>query len=528
MTPDAILLRRYAEEQSEEAFAEFVQRHLPLVYAAAVRRLAGDAHRAKDIAQVVFCAAARDARKLARHAMLTGWLYTATRNAVVDTQRAESRRRTREEEAHALQVGSIDSAAGFEWTRLRPVLDAALDELAADDREAVLLRFFQSRTFAEIGAAVGASEEAARKRVDRALDKLRDRLDRRGISSTSAALAVALAGQAAAAVPAGLAASVTSTAVAAGGAAVGAATFLGLTKLQAGLAAAVVTAGAVGLVRQQQTLADTREELGRQQQRVAALTAQNAALTATRATADAEAGRLRAEQTALKQSLAEATARAAGAPPAVLRPKDAAARAPAPPPPSTTDRSTQAPSPARTTAPQAQRDKLRRRYDPFLRQHGISPAQADRFVELKIAIYEAQDDLQESMRRFGAQGGTKEIEAIRNKLVGPMWEEIRSILGPEAYKAYGDYERTSAFRFGMVESLEPRFASANVPLTPAQADGLAGLLAGAILSQRSRPTDLSTTMTVDWDVVLPKAGDLLAPAQLAVLREFAARTAAGR
>lgn len=44
MTDDAELIRRYAEQRSEEAFAELVRRHLGLVYSAALRRLGGDAH----------------------------------------------------------------------------------------------------------------------------------------------------------------------------------------------------------------------------------------------------------------------------------------------------------------------------------------------------------------------------------------------------------------------------------------------------------------------------------------------------
>ena len=69
MMEDAELLRRYAAEKSEEAFAELVRRHLDLVYSTALRQLAGDTHLAQDVAQGVFTALARKA------ATLTGWLY---------------------------------------------------------------------------------------------------------------------------------------------------------------------------------------------------------------------------------------------------------------------------------------------------------------------------------------------------------------------------------------------------------------------------------------------------------------------
>ena len=39
MLEDKELLRRYVEEKSEEAFAEFVQRHIATVYSVVLRRV---------------------------------------------------------------------------------------------------------------------------------------------------------------------------------------------------------------------------------------------------------------------------------------------------------------------------------------------------------------------------------------------------------------------------------------------------------------------------------------------------------
>jgi hypothetical protein len=64
MSHDAELLRRYAEEHSEAAFAEFVQRHAGLVYSSALRRLGGDAHATSDVVQKVFVSVARNVRWL--------------------------------------------------------------------------------------------------------------------------------------------------------------------------------------------------------------------------------------------------------------------------------------------------------------------------------------------------------------------------------------------------------------------------------------------------------------------------------
>lgn len=50
---DTELLRRYAEDHYEAAFAELVSRHVGLVYAAALRQVGGATHRAQDVAQRV-------------------------------------------------------------------------------------------------------------------------------------------------------------------------------------------------------------------------------------------------------------------------------------------------------------------------------------------------------------------------------------------------------------------------------------------------------------------------------------------
>src|SRR5436190_12947815 len=98
-----------------------------------------------------------------------------------------------------------DSQSLAGWEEIRAVLDEALHELGETDRDALLLRFFEQRDMADVGAGLGASAEAARKRVDRALDRLRAMLARRGITTTAGALGVALSAHAIEPIPAGLA-----------------------------------------------------------------------------------------------------------------------------------------------------------------------------------------------------------------------------------------------------------------------------------------------------------------------------------
>src|SRR5689334_8945540 len=127
MIHDAELLRRYAEDHSEGAFTELVQRHINVVYGAALRRSGGDSHRASDVAQLVFTELARKASSLKTRTVLTGWLYTTTRNKAIDTVRSEQRRQNREQQAQIMHETSSSGAADVDWSRLKPVLDDVLD-----------------------------------------------------------------------------------------------------------------------------------------------------------------------------------------------------------------------------------------------------------------------------------------------------------------------------------------------------------------------------------------------------------------
>lgn len=248
MNDDQELLRQFARGRAGDAFAEIVRRRLALVYSAALRQVNGDAHLAQDVTQSVFISLARKANALAGHRTLVGWLYTSTHHAAANVVRAERRRRKREEEAQVMQELTNENTHDAAWMQIRPVLDQAMQSLSRDDREAVLLRFFEGWSFAELGALFKVTENGARMRVERALERLRVQLSRRGIQSVSAALGAALASSQAVAIPpAALASAVTTAAIASTTGAVAGSGILGfiyMTKIQTTIIAAVVLAGA--------------------------------------------------------------------------------------------------------------------------------------------------------------------------------------------------------------------------------------------------------------------------------------------
>ena len=242
MIEDAELLRRYVAQKSDAAFAELVHRRVDLVYSIALRQVGGDVHLAQDVTQKVFTALAHKAPTLLDRQVLSGWLYRSAQYAASDLVRSERRRRVRELESSRMNDLTASADPASDWDRLRPLLDEALAELDDPARDAIALRFFESRPFADIGRALQLTEEAARKRVDRALDQLSGILSRRGVTSTVAAVGAALAQQAAVAAPAGLSATVAGAALA-GATATGVGLFAIINSAAVAVGASVVAGG---------------------------------------------------------------------------------------------------------------------------------------------------------------------------------------------------------------------------------------------------------------------------------------------
>jgi len=210
---DSELLRQYAREKSDAAFAALVARHVNMVYSAALRKT-GNPAAAQEITQAVFVILAQKANRLLPHPALSGWLYQTTRLTAANFLRTEIRRTRREQEAY-MQSLSRQTEPEL-WTQITPLLEDAMGDLGEKDRNALALRFFEGKTFQEIGAAFRVSENAARKRTDYALEKLRAYFFKRGVTSTTGSIAAAISANSVHAAPAMLAKTAAAVALAKG------------------------------------------------------------------------------------------------------------------------------------------------------------------------------------------------------------------------------------------------------------------------------------------------------------------------
>jgi RNA polymerase sigma factor (sigma-70 family) len=183
---DRELLEQYVQHASQQAFTRLVQRHADWVYSLALRRVS-DPATAEDVAQAVFLLLATKAAKVpSSRGNIHGWLFNVARYASASALRTEMRRRRHERKAAEMKPESYLDSVGIEdsqglWSQLAPRLDELVACLRRVDRDALLLRFFQRKSLAEVGAALGISEEAARKRVAKAVERLRGRLVGGGI-----------------------------------------------------------------------------------------------------------------------------------------------------------------------------------------------------------------------------------------------------------------------------------------------------------------------------------------------------------
>jgi RNA polymerase sigma factor (sigma-70 family) len=508
---DADLLRRFVEDHHEDAFSELVRRRIDLVYAAALRQLGGDAHRAQDITQQVFIDLARKARALTSHPSLLAWLYTSTHYAALKSIRTENRRQRREVEAHAMENLTASSANTTQWEQLRPVLDHAMHELTDRERQIVLLRFFDQQSFAAIGAAIGLTENAAQKCAERALNRLHARLAKRGVTSTASALGVALANQAVAvSAPAGLAASVT-TAALSGAAAIGfgssAATLLFMSTSKTALSLAAAGVLTVGFAVYQSREADA---------------------------ARAEQASLQREQTTLRERRAalERELRAAEQPrPAAVASSPAVAI--------TTD---DALSPRSGTTSSAQPERALQQFlgnhreltrlrqeadrlffkadnEAYLRSIGVTPEQID---QLANWVAEKTD----TQLRMAANGQTYTPSQDSGA-------QLRALIGDAAAERWRQNEKSGMkFATQMVNHLATGQFYTDEPFTLDQADQLAAIMVtyhepgarpfnnGRLMTWRDEFTGLGV---IGWDNVLRDAERILSARQMDSLRAFAAR-----
>jgi RNA polymerase sigma-70 factor (ECF subfamily) len=167
----------------QSAFSALYDRLSRPLYSLALRML-GDAGDAQDALQDVFLQIwSRAATYNPEQSTVFSWTVLLTRSRVIDRLRARKRRlrivdsATGDEDADVADASTMESAADTadrndEAARVRSVLN----NLPAEQREAIELAFFGDLTHHEIAARLGEPLGTIKARIRRGLLKLRERL----------------------------------------------------------------------------------------------------------------------------------------------------------------------------------------------------------------------------------------------------------------------------------------------------------------------------------------------------------------
>jgi len=176
---DAEALRRLRRDP--EAIVSLYDRHVARLVAA-LAAASGDRELAFDLAQETFARALERGHRVrvAEGGSAWPWLWTVARNLLRDAQRREIVDRSARRRLGMAKVAYDDHAiedliARVDAEELRSALGHALEELPAEQRDAVVRRVVLDRDYAGL-AGDSVDETAMRARVSRGLRALRIRL----------------------------------------------------------------------------------------------------------------------------------------------------------------------------------------------------------------------------------------------------------------------------------------------------------------------------------------------------------------
>jgi RNA polymerase sigma factor (sigma-70 family) len=185
---DGELLRRFAAEGDQSAFALLVRRHAGLILGVCKRALSNDQD-AEDACQAVFVVLASKAATGRWQSSIANWLY-ATARKVSRNARVAARRRAKREGRAAVPeaVTDLDRMTGREAFA---ALDEELDRLPSIYREPLVLCYLEGLTRDEAATRLAVSPPTVKSRLERARRRLGAALMRRGVALGAGLLALA-------------------------------------------------------------------------------------------------------------------------------------------------------------------------------------------------------------------------------------------------------------------------------------------------------------------------------------------------
>jgi RNA polymerase sigma-70 factor, ECF subfamily len=167
----------------QSALGEIYRRHAGAVWAVA-RRVCNDATMAEDVSQTVFVELwRRPGRFDPDRGRLRPWLVAQAHARAVDAVRSETARTRRQERDGRLAAPTVpDVDEAVQAAALSDDVRRAVDQLAEDERAAIVLSYFGGQSYRETAELLGAPEGTVKTRIRRGLMALRRVLEAQGVT----------------------------------------------------------------------------------------------------------------------------------------------------------------------------------------------------------------------------------------------------------------------------------------------------------------------------------------------------------
>lgn len=167
----------------QSALGEIYRRYAGAVWAVA-RRVCNDATMAEDVSQTVFVELwRRPGRFDPDRGRLRPWLVAQAHARAVDAVRSETARTRRQERDGRLAAPTVpDVDEAVQAAALSDDVRRAVDQLAEDERAAIVLSYFGGHSYRETAELLGAPEGTVKTRIRRGLMGLRRVLEAQGVT----------------------------------------------------------------------------------------------------------------------------------------------------------------------------------------------------------------------------------------------------------------------------------------------------------------------------------------------------------
>jgi RNA polymerase sigma-70 factor (ECF subfamily) len=157
--------------RDEARFRDWYDATLPRVYRYLAARCGGDDALAEELTQQTFVEAIRQRHRFDGRSDVVTWMCAIGRNKLVD----HYRRHDRDARRHERLISGQASSAEPPWQAIetRDAVEAAMAQLPAEQRIALLFRYLDGLTVREVAGAIGRSEKATESLLARGRESFR-------------------------------------------------------------------------------------------------------------------------------------------------------------------------------------------------------------------------------------------------------------------------------------------------------------------------------------------------------------------